>query len=1355
MYIPLKSERKIAVRKFKFAAKLLAASMAVVSLSLAVLGAELTDISGHWSEEYVKYGVENGYISGYPDGTFLPDKPVTRAEFSKMLNSALGIAKKIETSFPDVAEGEWFHGEVGKALYAGYVSGYEDGTFRAANNITRQEAAVILSRIATRAEEGLTIDGFSDSKDVSDWAKTAMDYAYSKGFFSGDDLGKLNPKATLTRAQAAKILNKLRTEENVVNGDYTVELVNGVCSETIFTDDVYFTASGEEPTLLLDGCTVLGTLYIRTSADSAVTVENSAINSVLSDAAYSGITLKDGSKVKEIVLESPASVSGEGAGNIILQGSGLASETTEILASADKVYVYSDAVIKAGALDKLEVKDSASLIIQSGSVKNMEIDAKAAGSVVTLSEGVKVENLTVSGACSFMGKGKIVNANNKVSGVTYATDPEKITGIPESDGSSEGGDDKEEVKGTLVPLSVSPKNGEADIPVSAVISVSFNSALYDANGNSVTNSYIEQTVEVRKSSSGGTKIYFEADLTSSKRFEIDPDGALDDGIKYYVIIPAGTFKDADGNTNAKLTYYFITRDDSYYDDDYTGSTGTSTVSGSISFSPSSGKEDVDIDDDIKITFPSAIRRQSGAAVTNSYLANTAIELREKSTSGDRVSITAELNSTKKVVTITPDSPLKPGTKYYVIVTSGSLEYSTNSSNISKKYAYFTTSDDIGVTITPKSGATGVALDSEIVIKFNCEITLEDGSKIYDEDLLDIIQLKKGTASGKDVDFEASIDSDKQTVTVVPLDAFEAGAKYTVVIPAGVVANENETLNKKFTSSFTAITEMQPTITPADGEEEAGLSDKIVIKFDQPVYKDKKGTPIDVEYVTDTLVAKNYITIYRENSTSNLASSSTVTISADYSTITFTPRKPLVSNRVYTVTFASGKVWNETGKKSNTKATSTFSTVISGIPEFTPEYGETDFAVDEAIEIRFDDEMRTVDGDSLTASYIQNKVVTICKDNEDGEVVKFTAKLSNSNKTITITPVSSYNKGKLEGGTTYVVIISAETMLDSKGNLNNKYTTSFTTEEAVVKGSEMTTPAHKETGVPVDTEIVIEFYSSLYKTTGDLINAEYFKNNGISVTTGSSSTDRKNDFEFSVSDDGKIITLTPKSVLDEKTKYNVKVLKGSVKYFDGSDITAATYYFTTGENIPVVSSFEVTDESFSSVEFAVEANVDSTLYVTATADGDSVEETYELTAGQEDTLVLQGLASDTSYTLKYYLKDADGKKSAEKSVNVKTAEAVSAEVSDVDSTSAVVTVSVLMNGKITVKYKAEGGTTKTAVTDKAVSADSDEEFVLEELESGKKYTVTVVFTDENDGGTTLTDEFETEAAPEEPEQTPEE
>ena len=1154
MYIPLKSERKIAVRKFKFAAKLIAASMAAVSLSLAVLGAELTDISGHWSEEYVKYGVENGYISGYPDGTFLPDKSVTRAEFSKMVNSALGITNKLETSFPDVGENEWFHGEVGKALYAGYVSGYEDGTFRAANNITRQEAAVILSRIATRAEENLSVDSFSDSKDIADWAKSAMDYAYSKGFFGGDDLGRLNPKATLTRAQAAKILNKLRTEENVVNGDYTVDLVNGVCSETIFTDDVYFTATGEEPALLLDGCTVLGKIYLRTTDKSAVTIENSAVNGILADAAYAAIALKDGSSVKEIVLENAASVSGDGVGNIVLKGSGLASETTEILASDAVVSVYSDAVIKATTIKSMKLYDGVSLIMQGGSIEKMVVDKAAKGSVITLSTGVNIADLTVNAACSFMGTGTITKAENKVAGVTYTVKPEKLTGITE--GSSDDGkeDNKNDTK-DFAPVSVNPKMGESDVPTNVNFTVNFGEAVYDADGNPATEQYITNNVQFKR---GASKVDFVAKLTSSSKFELDPTSMLAYDKEYTVIFPAGIFKDKNGNTNPKITYNFTTRED-FDEDDYnsgSGSSGSSssTTASTVKFSVESGEKDVSVNEELKVTFSDAIKRQSGSSVSDSFLSNTAFELREETKTGNRVGIIAEANSTKKTVTITPEQPLKPGVKYYLILVSGTLKFD-GGSNISSKSVYFTTSDDLGMTISPKNGATGVSLDSKITIEFNSEIYLPDGSRIDESDLYEIIQLKEKSTSGKDVDFDVALSSDKKTITITPAAEFDAGITYYVTIPAGSIANEKETENKKFTSSFKTISEMQPELYPADGESEIDLSESVVIKFAEPVCKDKKGNVVDEEYITK-LIDDKYITLYREGYTTNLLKSGEISISSDASTITIAPKKVLGSGKTYVLTVAAGKLWNETGKKSNIKATSTFSTPSSGIPEFNIEDGETGVAVDEKIEIQYDDVMRQVNGDAITNTYIVNRVVTIYKDSLDGETVAFTAKVD-SEKLI-ITP-----KKDLAGGTTYYVVISAETMLNSDGKENIGYNISFTTEEVVEQGCTIT-PAHKATGVLRDTDITLEFNSKLCKKDGSEVSVTYLKNNKVFTLKNGTK-----DIPFTIekiSDDFKTVTITPTEVLEANTTYYVKVVKGSLYYFDGSLVDAESFNFKTGEDV---------------------------------------------------------------------------------------------------------------------------------------------------------------------------------------------
>ncbi|MBR5721114.1 MAG: S-layer homology domain-containing protein, partial [Clostridia bacterium] len=199
-----------------------------VIFALAAAAAELSDISGHWAEEYISYGVEKGYINGYADGTFKPDVNVTRAEFSKMINSSLGITKEAENPFFDVEETDWFYSDVKKAVYAGYISGYENGAFIATNYITRQEAAAILSRIATRPENTKSLSSVSDEGDIADWARDYMVFVFSKGFMTGDENKNLNPKGNLTRGQAAKLIYMLATEENVYNGDYKVSLDNAL-----------------------------------------------------------------------------------------------------------------------------------------------------------------------------------------------------------------------------------------------------------------------------------------------------------------------------------------------------------------------------------------------------------------------------------------------------------------------------------------------------------------------------------------------------------------------------------------------------------------------------------------------------------------------------------------------------------------------------------------------------------------------------------------------------------------------------------------------------------------------------------------------------------------------------------------------------------------------------------------------------------------------------------------------------------------------------------------------------------------------------------------------------------------------
>ena len=70
---------------------LTAALLGTACLAASAADVTFSDVKGHWGESYIYSGVQKGYINGYTDGTFQPDKTVSRAEFSKMLNQAIGM----------------------------------------------------------------------------------------------------------------------------------------------------------------------------------------------------------------------------------------------------------------------------------------------------------------------------------------------------------------------------------------------------------------------------------------------------------------------------------------------------------------------------------------------------------------------------------------------------------------------------------------------------------------------------------------------------------------------------------------------------------------------------------------------------------------------------------------------------------------------------------------------------------------------------------------------------------------------------------------------------------------------------------------------------------------------------------------------------------------------------------------------------------------------------------------------------------------------------------------------------------------------------------------------------------------
>ena len=167
-----------------------------------------TDLEeGHWADDAVQYLVEEGVISGYADGSFRPNANVTRAQFAKMLVTALGwsIVTPATPTFSDVPAASWAYAFVETAVAHGALNGYGDGTFRPGADVTRAQASRMISNArAWTLDEPVTLN-FSDVQ-PGDWFYDYVGMMTTAETMSGYGDNTFRPYTPATRAQIAKIL---------------------------------------------------------------------------------------------------------------------------------------------------------------------------------------------------------------------------------------------------------------------------------------------------------------------------------------------------------------------------------------------------------------------------------------------------------------------------------------------------------------------------------------------------------------------------------------------------------------------------------------------------------------------------------------------------------------------------------------------------------------------------------------------------------------------------------------------------------------------------------------------------------------------------------------------------------------------------------------------------------------------------------------------------------------------------------------------------------------------------------------------------------------------------------------------
>ena len=170
------------------------------------------DTAQHWARTYIEQMAEERIMSGYPDGSFMPDKNVTRAEFARMiavamnlpLNEQAGLSFSDQKSIPN-----WARSAIAAAQKAGIINGYKDGSFGPQRNITRAEMAVMIAKAKKAQIDQKASLGFSDAAQVPEWSRPYVAVAVKAGIISGRGNNTFAPLSPATRAEAACMISKM------------------------------------------------------------------------------------------------------------------------------------------------------------------------------------------------------------------------------------------------------------------------------------------------------------------------------------------------------------------------------------------------------------------------------------------------------------------------------------------------------------------------------------------------------------------------------------------------------------------------------------------------------------------------------------------------------------------------------------------------------------------------------------------------------------------------------------------------------------------------------------------------------------------------------------------------------------------------------------------------------------------------------------------------------------------------------------------------------------------------------------------------------------------------------------------
>ncbi|MBP1992746.1 DUF4838 domain-containing protein [Paenibacillus eucommiae] len=433
---------------------------------------------------------DSGLIQGYAEGTFKPDQTVTRGETAALINRSFNFNEKTQIEFADLSAADWVYEDVSKAVKAGYMEGYTDGTIGFKKAISRQEAAVILARLLQLdiTSENDAANVFKDVKQIALWSKGAIAAVAAAHIMEGYEDGSFKPQALITRAEVIVTLDRALKSRKVIvynqagtyGSDTDVQSINGnvaihVSGVTLqnmkITGNLLLAEGIKEGDVFLQNVTVLGTTTIKGGGINSIHVENSVMATVIVDRA-SGmvrIVVNDKTTVAEVIVRS----------SVILEQLGSDSAAPVSLIRLIDALPAGSKVTLLGHFGKVEAAAKGiSIEFPQGVIDQLSVAEQAKDITLNMGKGAKIFSLVLNAILKVRGLGVIEKAtlNEKAKGTTFETKPLKLegAGVPSGNSGGNGGNNggnNEGNNGTTPPVSIASVSA-----VNGAISVTFNRA---------------------------------------------------------------------------------------------------------------------------------------------------------------------------------------------------------------------------------------------------------------------------------------------------------------------------------------------------------------------------------------------------------------------------------------------------------------------------------------------------------------------------------------------------------------------------------------------------------------------------------------------------------------------------------------------------------------------------------------------------------------------------------------------------------------------------------------------------------------------------------------------------------------